>query len=149
MFHPSVCFTQKACVHNTCTCTCILTMVHVCPISLQLESSRCPASSTQPCQVHPEWKGQQISTEYYVLVLTHMYAHTRTCADASTDVFLHLAMAIAKNVKCCRISYVITLVQTLQRLQTTTNSVIHVVVQCFTLFTFAHTHTHMPVDTGI
>ena len=55
-----------------------------------------------------------------------------------TEIFLLLAMAIAKTVKYCTESItafdLVTLVQTLQRLQTTTNSVI--VVLRFTLFTF-------------
>ena len=53
----------------------------------------------------------------------------------STEIFLLLAMAIAKSVKCFRVTTfdLVTLVQTLQRLQTTTNSVI--VVLRFTFFT--------------
>ena len=42
-------------------------------------------------------------------------------AERGTEIFL-LAIAMAKCVKCCR--DLVTLVQTLQRLQTTTNSVI-------------------------
>ena len=51
----------------------------------------------------------------------------------TTEIFLLLAMAIAKNVKCFRVTIfdLVTLVQTLQRLHTTTNSV--TVVLRFTL----------------
>ena len=64
----------QSCVHiqyNTCTCMCML--ITACVVSLQLESSRCSASGTQPCQVHPGWKGKQIPEEYYVQVL---YTHS-------------------------------------------------------------------------
>ena len=59
--------------------------------------------------------------------------------DICTEIFLLLVMAIAKSVKCFRVTTfdLVTLVQTLQRLQTTTNSVIVVLSLCFSLFAVA------------
>ena len=58
-------------------------------------------------------------------------------ARGGTEIFLLLAMTTAKSVKRFRMTTfdLVTLVQTLQRLQTTTNSV--VVVLRFTLFAFS------------
>ena len=77
--------------------------------------------------------------------LTPCYS-TSSTADrgkevANTDVFLLLATAKAKAVRSCRVSNdrncfdLLTLVQTLHTLQTTTDSII--VWLCFTLFTFS------------
>ena len=64
------------------------------------------------------------------------------------ETFLLLAMAIAKRVKCFRVTTfdLVTLVQTLQRLQTTTNSVIAVL--CFLLFAVARS-SKSSVHSGI
>ena len=68
------------------------------------------------------------------------------CKNDNTDIFLFPAMAIAKTVKCFRVTIfdLVTLVQTLQRLKTTTNSVI--VTLRFSLFAIARSSKSSVID---